>query len=79
MDYTLSTTWTIILLILVIWELIWKAVALWRASHREQTVWFVALLVINSAGILPIIYLLVHGDLASRNKEAQHHETITSV
>lgn len=60
MTYDLSTTWTIVLIIGVIWELIWKGTALWRAAKYDQPVWFALMLVIASAGILPIIYLLSH-------------------
>lgn len=58
--YDLSTGWTIVLAIAVIWEFIWKGVAMWRAARLEQPVWFTFLLLISSVGILPIIYLLSH-------------------
>lgn len=54
----LSTTWKIVIALLVIWELAWKGFALWRAGRNNQPGWFLALLLINSAGILPIIYLI---------------------
>jgi hypothetical protein len=57
MDYHISTTWAGILVFLAIWELAWKGFGLWRAAQNQQTGWFVALLVINTAGLLPIIYL----------------------
>ena len=44
---------------LVIWSLVWKGLALWRAARRGETYWFVALLVINTLGILEILYLYV--------------------
>lgn len=43
--------------ILVIWSLIWKGLALWHAAHRKEKWWFIALLVVNTVGILEIIYL----------------------
>lgn len=46
------------LLPLLLWELIWKGIACWKAGRNDQLVWFVALFVLNTAGILPIIYLL---------------------
>lgn len=49
--------WWLIILI-SIWSLIWKGLALWRATKRQELIWFVVLLVINSVGILEIIYLL---------------------
>ena len=47
----------IILFALAIWDLIWKAFGLWKAARNGQIKWFVAILIINSIGILPIIYL----------------------
>jgi len=46
-----------LLIILTIWDIIWRGLALWRSARREEKWWFVALLIINSIGILPIIYL----------------------
>lgn len=60
MAYDLSAGWTIVLIVGVIWELIWKGAAMWRAARLDHSVWFTFLLVISSLGILPIIYLLSH-------------------
>jgi hypothetical protein len=35
-----------------------RGFALWRASQRRQKIWFVALLLVNSLGALPLIYLI---------------------
>ena len=48
----------IIIGLVTIWSLIWKGLALWRAAQNKQKGWYVALLVLNTAGILEIIYLL---------------------
>lgn len=40
-------------------EIILKGWALWRAARLNKSGWFVALLVVNTAGILPLIFLLV--------------------
>ena len=39
------------------WSFIWKGLALWRAAKNSQKYWFMALLVVNTMGILEIIYL----------------------
>lgn len=39
-------------------EMILKSYALWRAGRNNQPYWFIALAVVNSLGILPIIYLV---------------------
>lgn len=44
--------------ILIIFDLALRGYALYKAAKNNQPVWFVALLLVNSVGILPIIYLL---------------------
>ena len=46
--------------ILALWEIVWKGFALWYSARNKHTVWFILILVLNTAGILPIIYLLTH-------------------
>lgn len=45
--------------ILILWSIFWKGLALWHSGRKGQPWWFVALLLINSAGILEIIYLFL--------------------
>jgi len=45
--------------------LILKGIALWRAARLGQKGWFVALLVVNTLGILEAIYIL----FVSKGKE----------
>lgn len=46
-----------LLMLIVAWSLIWKAIAVWHAARNSQLGWFIALFVINTAGLLEIIYL----------------------
>ncbi len=39
-------------------DFILKGYALWRAGRNNQLYWFIALLVVNSIGILPLIFIL---------------------
>jgi len=41
-----------------IWDTIWKGIGLWRSGVNRQIAWFVVILIINSVGILPIVYLI---------------------
>ncbi len=47
---------------LLLWEIIWKGFALWRAGRKNQPAWFFLLFVLNTAGILPIVYLFISRD-----------------
>lgn len=46
-----------ILIAAAAWTIPWKGVALWRAARRRSYVWFVVLLVVNTLGILEILYI----------------------
>lgn len=48
----------VVLYPLLVWSIIWKGLALWRAARLRQAGWYIALLVINTVGIFEIIYLL---------------------
>jgi len=43
----------------VLWTIPWKGVALWKATKNNHKWWFVALLVINTLGILEILYIFI--------------------
>jgi hypothetical protein len=46
-----------LVVLLVIWEMVWKGIALWRAGRNNQVAWYVVIFILNTLGILPIIYL----------------------
>ncbi|MDD4689573.1 MAG: DUF5652 family protein [Eubacteriales bacterium] len=43
---------------LLIWSLIIKGLALWRAARLKQAGWYIALLIVNTVGLFEIIYLI---------------------
>jgi len=47
-----------LIIVLSIWEMIWKGVGMWKSARNDQLGWYVFILILNTAGILPIIYLL---------------------
>ena len=46
-------------LLIAVWSIYWKGMALWHAARKGEKVWFVVLLVVNTVGILEILYLYV--------------------
>ena len=53
----LGTGILVVLALLMIWEAIWKGIALWKSARNNQLAWFAAILILNTAGILPILYI----------------------
>ncbi|MEA3493139.1 MAG: DUF5652 family protein [Candidatus Margulisiibacteriota bacterium] len=47
----------LLIVVAIIWSIIWKGIALWKASRNNQWGWFIAILVINTLGLLEILYL----------------------
>jgi len=56
---TLFSTWPVwLVVVLSVWSLIWKGLALWKCGRHNQMAWFIVILILNPLGILSIIYLL---------------------
>lgn len=43
--------------LIAFWDIIWKGIGLWKAARNSQKYWFVAILFVNSVGLLPILYI----------------------
>lgn len=77
MSYNLTTNQIIFLVILALWDAAWKALALWRAARRNQPYWFLGILIINSAGILPVLYLLSTLPVKTNPRKRPSHDKET--
>lgn len=60
-------TLTLIYLVLV-WTLFWKGMALWKSAKRDQLAWFIVILILNTFGILPLLYVLFFRDKKKEEK-----------
>lgn len=54
-----ATAMATIFIILAVWSLIWKGLALWKAAQNEAKAWFIVMLILNTVGILEILYIYV--------------------
>lgn len=50
-------TWLIT--VILIWSLAWKLLALWKSARKTHLIWFIVLGVVNTVGILEILYIFV--------------------
>ncbi len=57
--------------LLLVVDLILRGISLYKSARRDQKVWFVALLLVNSLGILPVIYLIMNKDVTLTSKATQ--------
>jgi len=58
-DISQQPMWSILILLIgSIWTVIWKGIGMWHSARNKQKGWFVVILIFNTLGLLPIIYLL---------------------
>ena len=62
----LSAGFAVLFVLLAIWSIIWKGIALWKAAQNGSKPWFVVMLVLNTVGILEIVYIFY---FANRKKK----------
>jgi hypothetical protein len=70
-DYGVLLGFTIGLLglLFVLWTLIWKGIALWIAARHNSKGWYVVMLILNTLGILEILYIFIFSKRKRRKKE----------
>ena len=56
--FDLSPLQALGLMIAAVWTLIWEGLALWHSAKNNQRNWFIACLLLNTLGLVPIIYLI---------------------
>jgi len=49
-----------ILIAIIIFDAVLKGIALWKSGRRNQLGWFICLFILNTCGVLPIIYLILN-------------------
>ncbi len=67
---TFNIIGAILFILLLAWSLVWKGLALWRAARAGRKWWFIALLAINTFGILEILYLFIFGKRGEKSAQA---------
>jgi len=52
-------TWLLpVIIILALWDSVWKLIGLWKAARNNHLGWFICIGIFNTMGIVPIIYIL---------------------
>lgn len=58
-----------LIVLVLIWSLIWKGLALWKSARLNQPIWFVILLIVNTMGILEILYIFILSPTIKRKQK----------
>jgi len=66
---------TILIILAVFWTIPWKGMALWKSARQTDKIWFIILLLVNTLGILEILYIFI---FSKRGAVKTPEEQITS-
>jgi hypothetical protein len=47
-----------VVIALAVWEIVWKIIAMWRSARNNDLGWFICIAIVNTLGVLSIIYIL---------------------
>ncbi len=66
----IDSQWVWVIVIIGLWTLPWKGIALWKAANQKEKWWFIILLVTNTVAILEILYIFIF----SKKKDSKNQE-----
>ncbi len=58
-------------IVILIWSIVWKLLALWKSAKKNHVAWFIVIALVNSVGILPILYIYIFSDINYKKKKVK--------
>ena len=62
--------------VIFVWSLIWKGLALWKASKNNHKIWFVIILIFQTYGILEILYIYLLSKINWSKKQVKNTKSL---
>ena len=59
MKNPLFALFIVAIVLLALWDGVWKVIAMWKSARNNQLAWFICLAIFHTTGILPILYILL--------------------
>ena len=70
----LSPLAMILVILLIAWTGVWKAMALWKSARKGSVVWFIVLALVNTVGILEILYIYVFSEMKHHQRTSHNRK-----
>ena len=61
-----ASIWIVVLLL--IWTMTWKLIALWKSARKGALIWFIVLGLVNTLGLLEILYIFIFSEMSFKEK-----------
>jgi len=62
-------TLSIIIVVIAVWDLAWRCVAVIKSTKLNQPLWSIAFILFQTIGILPILYIFVFSKWKNKIKK----------
>lgn len=69
--------WQFVLILL--WTYTWKLLALWKAARKNSPWWFVILALVNTTGILEILYIFIFSEMKISAKKKSKKKQVKKI
>jgi len=60
---------TLLITFVSLWALVWKGFALWKSASKKSSLWFIILLIVNTLGLLEILYIFIFSKMTGKKQE----------
>ncbi len=61
----------LLLFLLIIWTFVWTGLGLWKAARKKSVAWFIVLFLVNTIGLLEILYIFVFSELDKKRDKIE--------
>ncbi|MDD3940443.1 MAG: DUF5652 family protein [Candidatus Pacebacteria bacterium] len=68
-----ETLLLVLFLVAMFWSIVWKGIALWKSARNSHKGWYIAILILNTLGILEIIYLIFFNKKKSKKEISENN------
>jgi methionyl-tRNA synthetase len=65
----------LLLVAVIMWSAVWKLLALWKAGRKNSPAWFIILALINTVGILDILYIFVFSECCKKKERPKQQRS----
>ncbi len=66
-----AATLAIIIAVVLVWNAVWKGIALWKSARNSHLVWFLIFLLVNLLAIPEIIYIAFFSNPRKNKAQAE--------
>ncbi len=61
---------------ILVWIIVWKLLAMWKSARNNHIPWFLIIAIINTVGILEILYIYVFSKIGKKENKKVNQKLV---